>query len=78
MFVNQYARAVRDNDEKEQARIMQKIEEWNQKNPEVEVVLTRESVVNAIRSMNLDAEGRLLKSTPRRMRAGLAETLDDQ
>jgi len=67
-IVNQWVRALADNDTDMAKDAQKRLDDWNRKNPRTAIQITPDQIRNLARQMATDKDTRLIKSAPREMR----------
>lgn len=67
-IVNQWVRALADNDTEMAKEAQQRMTDWNRRNPATPIQITPDQIRNLSRQMVTDKDTRLLKSAPKEMR----------
>jgi hypothetical protein len=76
-ILDQWVRGIADDDQAMIDKAQKRLDDWNQNNPDSQIVITPSQLKSRRRAMSLDKETRLLKAAPREMRGRVAEGLDD-
>ena len=70
-ILNQWAQGIANHDDKDMKEAQDRYQAWNEKNPDNQIRITPEALRGAVRSMMLDRDTRLLKGSPKQLRAGV-------
>lgn len=74
-IASQLAAGIFERDEAKQKRARDRWNDWNAKNPDLPIVITREQLKGRVESMGSDRSERILRGTPREIRAAAAARL---
>jgi hypothetical protein len=70
-----WATGIHDRDPEKSAQARQMLMDWNEKNPEMKLVINPSSVQRRVKEMNSNATERMSKTAPKEMRASVKQAL---
>jgi N12 class adenine-specific DNA methylase len=74
-ITEQIARGMFEDDKDKIKRAREKLDDWNEKNPEAKIMLNSQAIRRRVVEMRKDRKERFLKSTPKELRASTREAI---
>lgn len=75
-IVKQIARAAVTDDKDLQAKAMRRLDDWNKSHPDSPIKITNKQVREAVKTMAMDSDDRIIKRAPKEMRGRVSDQLD--
>jgi hypothetical protein len=69
--VSSWAQGIFEQDQSKVQKAQQQLRDWNEKNPESRITVSRAAIVAQVRAMNLTRQDRFVKAAPKGMRANI-------
>ncbi len=76
-IVDQWVRGIVDNDEKAIQSAIKRRDDWNNRNPDTQIIIGPQQIKSGVKSKSGDKDSRIIRQAPREMRGRIAEELQE-